>query len=62
MQLYLEEILLPVTTSGSMDNRIFDGGKTGGPFPRVLFGICKRDQRFCTKDESKKGVTKSFFF
>ena len=30
MQLPVEGILLPVTTSGSTDNRIFDGGKTGG--------------------------------
>ena len=32
MQLPVEGILLPVTISGSMDDRIFDGGKTGGHF------------------------------
>ena len=44
MQLPVEGILLPVTTSGSTDNRIFDGGKTGGPFPRPPAGPSERDQ------------------
>ena len=32
MQLPVEGILFPVTTSGSTDNQIFYGGKTGGHF------------------------------
>ena len=44
MQFPVEGILLPVTTSGSTDNRIFDGGKTGEPFPGPPAGPLERDR------------------
>ena len=40
----VEGILLPVSTSGSTDNRIFDGGKTGRPFPGPPAGPLERDR------------------
>ena len=44
MQLPVEGILLPMTTSGSTEDRIFDGGKTGGLFPGPPARPLERDR------------------
>ena len=44
MQITVEGILLPVTISGSTDDRIFNEGKTGRPFPGPPVGLLERDR------------------
>ena len=41
----------PISTSGLTDVQIFRETKTGGFLAGILFKICERDQRHCTKDK-----------